>query len=82
MIDRLSAAGLVTRSRVESDRRRVNVQIVPAARDQALQGYVRLNEQVRATLSGFTAAELAVIDRFIRQCLTDTLVLAETEAIH
>lgn len=81
MIDRLSATGLVTRSRVESDRRRVDVQIVPAARDRALQGYARLNEQVRVTLSGFTAAELAVIDRFISQCLADTLVLAETEAV-
>lgn len=75
MIDRLVSAGLVTRVRDEADRRRVFVQVDPAARAGLLQTYAGLNRQVRRTLSRFGPDELAVIDRFVAGCLHDTQAL-------
>ncbi|MCA0252612.1 MAG: MarR family transcriptional regulator [Actinobacteria bacterium] len=79
MIDRLIAAGLVTRTRDDNDRRRVFIQVDPAARAGLLDAYAGLDHQIRRTLSRFTAAELAVIDRFVADCLTDTQALLDQD---
>ena len=77
MIDRLTAAGLVQRVRDDTDRRRVLIEAVPKAREQMLARYGRLDTQTRATLASFTAAERAVIARFIEASLHDTQSLLD-----
>ncbi len=67
VLDRLEASGMVTRRRDTEDRRRVWVQIVPAAR-QRLEGLQQpVGEQMRAVAQRFKADELAIVRDFMRQ---------------
>lgn len=77
MIDRLSETGLVQRVRDGADRRRVLIDVVPAARERMLARYGRLDAQTRATLAGFTAPEQEVIARFFETSLRDTRALLD-----
>lgn len=77
MIDRMTETGLVQRVRDGGDRRRVLIEAVPAAREQMLARYGRLDAQTRATLAGFTAHEQEVIARFIETSLHDTRALLD-----
>jgi DNA-binding MarR family transcriptional regulator len=67
ILDRLEEAGMVTRRRDTEDRRRVWVEIVPAAqaRLQCLQQPVA--EEMRQVAQRFKADELAVVRDFMRQ---------------
>ncbi len=67
ILDRLEEAGMVTRRRDTEDRRRVWVEIVPAAR-QRLQGLQQpVAEEMRQVAQRFKADELAIVRDFMRQ---------------
>ena len=67
ILDRLEEAGMVTRRRDTEDRRRVWVEIVPAAR-QRLEGLQRpIAEEMRQVAQRFKADELALVRDFMRQ---------------
>jgi DNA-binding MarR family transcriptional regulator len=67
ILDRLEEAGMVTRRRDTEDRRRVWVEMVPAAQDrlQCLQQPVA--EEMRQVAQRFKADELAIVRDFMRQ---------------
>ena len=67
ILDRLEEAGMVTRRRDTEDRRRVWVEIVPAAQ-QRLQGLQQpVAEEMRQVAQRFKADELAIVRDFMRQ---------------
>src|SRR5580698_2721698 len=67
ILDRLEEAGMVTRRRDTEDRRRVWVEIVPAAR-QRLDGLQQpVAEEMRQVAQRFKADELAIVRDFMRQ---------------
>jgi DNA-binding MarR family transcriptional regulator len=67
ILDRLEEAGMVTRRRDTEDRRRVWVEIVPAAQER-LQGLQQpVAEEMRQVAQRFKADELAVVRDFMRQ---------------
>ena len=67
ILDRLEEAGMVTRRRDTEDRRRVWVEMVPAAQErlQCLQQPVA--DEMRQVAQRFKADELAVVRDFMRQ---------------
>ena len=67
ILDRLEEAGMVTRRRDTEDRRRVWVEIVPAAQER-LQGLQQpVAEEMRQVAQRFKADELAIVRDFMRQ---------------
>ncbi len=67
ILDRLEEAGMVTRRRDTEDRRRVWVEIVPAAQDR-LDGLQQpVADEMRQVAQRFKADELAVVRDFMRQ---------------
>jgi DNA-binding MarR family transcriptional regulator len=64
-LDRLERAGFVRRIRDETDRRRVLVELVPAAQRQAARIHEPLVRDARSAMSKYTAGELAVICDFL-----------------
>ena len=67
ILDRLEEAGMVTRRRDTEDRRRVWVEIVPAAHER-LQGLQQpAADEMRQVAQRFKADELAVVRDFMRQ---------------
>ena len=64
-LDRLERAGFVRRFRDETDRRRVLVELVPAAQRQAARFHEPLVREARATMAKYTAKEVAVICDFL-----------------
>ncbi|MGP0030631.1 MAG: MarR family transcriptional regulator [Acidimicrobiales bacterium] len=67
ILDRLEEAGMVTRRRDTEDRRRVWVEVVPAAW-QRLEGLHRsVAEEMRQVAQRFKADELAIVRDFMRQ---------------
>jgi DNA-binding MarR family transcriptional regulator len=67
ILDRLEKAGMVARRRDTEDRRRVWVEIVPAAQER-LQGLQQpVAEEMRQVARRFKADELAIVRDFMRQ---------------
>src|ERR1700733_16154999 len=67
ILDRLEEAGMVIRRRDTEDRRRVWVEIVPAAQER-LQGLQQpVAEEMRQVAQRFKADELAIVRDFMRQ---------------
>ena len=67
ILDRLEAAGMVTRRRDTEDRRRVWVEIVPEAH-RRLQGLQQpIAEEMRQVALRFKADELAIVRDFMRE---------------
>ena len=66
VIDRLEAAGFVRRLRDEDDRRRVLVEMVPAAQLKVHACHLPMIEDARTALAEFAADELAVVCKFLR----------------
>ncbi len=67
ILDRLEAAGMVTRRRDTEDRRRVWVEIVPEAQ-RRLQGLQQpIAEEMRQVAQRFKADELAIVRDFMRE---------------
>jgi DNA-binding MarR family transcriptional regulator len=65
VLDRLERAGFVRRVRDEADRRRVLVELVPAAQRQAARLHQPMVRDARAAMAKYTADELAVICDFL-----------------
>jgi DNA-binding MarR family transcriptional regulator len=67
ILDRLEAAGMVTRRRDTDDRRRVWVEIVPEAQQRLAGLQQPIAEDMRDVALRFKAEELAVVRDFMRQ---------------
>jgi DNA-binding MarR family transcriptional regulator len=67
MLDRLEAAGMVTRRRDTEDRRRVWVEIVPEAQSRLERLQQPIADEMRQVAQRFKADELAVVRDFMRQ---------------
>ncbi len=67
ILDRLEAAGMVTRRRDTEDRRRVWVEIVPAAQERLAGLQQPIAEEMRQVAQHFKADELALVRDFMRQ---------------
>jgi DNA-binding MarR family transcriptional regulator len=67
ILDRLEAAGMVTRRRDTEDRRRVWVEIVPEAQDRLAGLQQPIAEEMRQVAQHFKADELALVRDFMRQ---------------
>jgi DNA-binding MarR family transcriptional regulator len=67
ILDRLEEAGMVTRRRDTEDRRRVWVEIVPAAQERLRCLQQPVAEEMRQVAQRFKADELAVVRDFMRQ---------------
>jgi DNA-binding MarR family transcriptional regulator len=66
MIDRLLAAGHVTRRPDPADRRRVIIEATPESLDLVASCYEPLNDRLRADLDGFDAEQLVLLAGFGR----------------
>lgn len=77
MVDRILAAGLVTRETDPRDRRRVIVTITPQARDGVAEHYSPLNEKLRSNLAQLPERSLADILTFVRDA-----EIAARERVH
>jgi DNA-binding MarR family transcriptional regulator len=66
VLDRLEAAGYITRSHDPADRRRIIITADPASLASLAAHYDGMGERIRAYLSGRTTAELEVILAFMR----------------
>lgn len=66
MVDRLHAAGHVTRHPDPGDRRRVIIAPVPASLDLVAACYQPLNDRLRADLDGFDEHQLGLLLGFAR----------------
>jgi DNA-binding MarR family transcriptional regulator len=66
VLDRMEAAGFVRRRRDDTDRRKVLVDLVPAARQRALSYHLPMVMDARKALADFSDQEVAVICRFLR----------------
>ncbi|WP_062216108.1 MarR family winged helix-turn-helix transcriptional regulator [Streptomyces sp. NBRC 109706] len=64
-LDRLERAGHVRRSRASEDRRVVHVHYAASARPAAREHFRPLAAAAESTRAGFSAAELAVVARFL-----------------
>ena len=67
VLDRLEAAGMVTRRRDTEDRRRIWVEIVPEAQQRLAGLQQPVAEEMRQVAQKFKADELAVVRDFMRQ---------------
>jgi DNA-binding MarR family transcriptional regulator len=78
LVDRLVAAGYVTRERDEEDRRRVTVRVVPARMRKIDRLYDSYSVEMSRILARYGAAEFAVIQSFLVQA---TRLLTEQAAV-
>jgi len=67
ILDRLEESGMVTRRRDTEDRRRVWVEIVPAAQERLRGLQQPVAEEMREVAQRFKADELAIVRDFMRQ---------------
>jgi DNA-binding MarR family transcriptional regulator len=65
VLDRLERMQLVTRTRDQSDRRRVIVELTPRARELAWSMYGPIGDYAREYLDALSDEELEVINRFL-----------------
>jgi MarR family transcriptional regulator, organic hydroperoxide resistance regulator len=76
VVNRLEAAGLVTRSREHQDRRVVTLRIVPAVREQAIQFFAPLSDRVDAMMrqhpDEFLRSVVALLDE-LHGAITDVV---------
>jgi DNA-binding MarR family transcriptional regulator len=66
LLDRLEEAGMVRRRRDVEDRRRVWVELTPAAQKRLQQTQAPIQEEMRALAQRFKAEELAIVRDFMR----------------
>jgi len=69
-VQRLVAAGHLTREVDPVDRRRTVLALTPGAAERIEHAYGPVAAEGRRALDGYTAAELAVVERFLREGIT------------
>jgi MarR family 2-MHQ and catechol resistance regulon transcriptional repressor len=67
VIDKLEQRGLVTRCRVEADRRSVKVDLTAAGREFISNLFPRHAEDIARAMAGLTVAEIALLDDLLRR---------------
>jgi DNA-binding MarR family transcriptional regulator len=67
LLDRLEAAGMVKRRRDTDDRRRVWVELVPAAQKRLQHAQQPIVEEMKQVTQRFKAEELAIVRDFMRE---------------
>ena len=67
LLDRLEAAGMVKRRRDTDDRRRVWVELVPAAQKRLAHAQQPIVEEMKQVTQRFKAEELAIVRDFMRE---------------
>jgi DNA-binding MarR family transcriptional regulator len=67
LLDRLEEAGMVTRRRDTDDRRRVWVELVPAAQKRLQHAQQPIIEEMKQVAKRFKAEELAMVRDFMRE---------------
>ncbi len=67
LLDRLEAAGMVARRRDTDDRRRVWVELIPAAHRRLARMHRPIAEEMRAVAQRFKEEELAIVRDFMRE---------------
>jgi DNA-binding MarR family transcriptional regulator len=67
LLDRLEEAGMVKRRRDTDDRRRVWVELVPAAQKRLLHAQQPIIEEMKQVTQRFKAEELAIVRDFMRE---------------
>jgi DNA-binding MarR family transcriptional regulator len=67
LLDRLEAAGMVKRRRDTDDRRRVWVELVPAAQKRLQHAQQPIVEEMKQVTRRFKAEELAIVRDFMRE---------------
>ena len=67
LLDRLEAAGMVKRRRDTDDRRRVWVEVVPAAYRRLLHAQQPIIEEMKEVTQRFKAEELAIVRDYMRE---------------
>jgi DNA-binding MarR family transcriptional regulator len=67
LLDRLEEAGMVVRRRDTRDRRRVWVELVPAAQRRLQRAQAPIVEEMREVAQRFKAEELAIVRDFMRE---------------
>jgi DNA-binding MarR family transcriptional regulator len=67
LLDRLEEAGMVRRRRDTTDRRRVWVELVPAAQKRLQHAQAPIVEEMRQVAQRFKAEELAIVRDFMRE---------------
>ncbi|RDI62707.1 MarR family winged helix-turn-helix transcriptional regulator [Nocardia pseudobrasiliensis] len=77
MVDRLEAAGCVTRAPDPKDRRKVVVVPTPEGLERASSYYADLTARTRDDLADFTDEELRVLVRFVQRSLASALEEAD-----
>lgn len=65
LIDRMERAGHVARRRDDADRRRVLLEVTPAAMELGWSFFGPLIASATGTVDSYTPAELAVVERFL-----------------
>ena len=68
VIDRLEKAGLAQRSKDESDRRRVVIEVAPEAVEKLAPMFVALSQSMEALAADYNNVELELICTFIERC--------------
>ncbi|KAA8887624.1 MarR family transcriptional regulator [Nocardia colli] len=77
MVDRLEAAGCVTRAHDPKDRRKVVVVPTPEGLERVSSYYAGLTARTHLDLADFTDAELQVLHRFVERSLASAVAEAD-----
>jgi DNA-binding MarR family transcriptional regulator len=67
VLDRLEAKGMVERRPDPSDRRRIEVHALPFYDERVHAAYAEILRQMETAHAGFTAAELQIVLRYLRE---------------
>lgn len=81
LVDRMENSGLVRRDRDSTDRRRVILQVTPAAKELGWGFFGPLIARVSESVASFSPAELATVRRFLAS-MTDTVEATRAEQLH
>lgn len=73
LIDRLDRAGHITRRRSETDRRQVNLDVTPLARETGKALFGPLNQHLGAVAASYSDEEKELVTRFMSEIIAATI---------
>jgi DNA-binding MarR family transcriptional regulator len=80
LVDRLEAAGYVTRFRDTQDRRKVGIRAIPAQKKKVDRMYDKLNSAMTDVISSYTEQEFTTVIDYLTR--TSAIVANETKDLH